>query len=420
VGNRTQRNSTVPAIPATGLLNYDANDRTSTDSYDANGNLLSSGTGANVYDFENRLVAAGGVKLVYDGDGNRVKETVATVTTSYLVADQNLTGYAQVLDELQSGAVSRTYSYGLELISQRLTANGQGLSFYGFDGHGNVRFLTDSTGAITDTYDYDAFCNLISQTGTTPNNYLFAGEQFDPALGLYYNRARYYDQRQGRFWTMDTLEPVPFSVRELNRYTYVGDDPINGTDPSGQEELTAVGQLGAISVNTTVQAIAISAVLACATQLGIADTLDELGADVNPNAGLCVPRFSSDRKVLYHYTAFPNLQKITASGILWASLDTISDAFFGPGQYFTDITPAEAATRTKGQLAYALYAIPFKWLKTDVAYIGVNLPTRSAKRVSDVYGPSFPGRGIYLRLSVTPLKLTNKIVDTGVLTFPSQ
>jgi len=47
VGNRLQRNSTVPAIPATGLLNYDANDRTATDPYDANGNLLNAGTGAN-------------------------------------------------------------------------------------------------------------------------------------------------------------------------------------------------------------------------------------------------------------------------------------------------------------------------------------------------------------------------------------
>jgi YD repeat-containing protein len=87
VGNRLQRKSTLPAVVATGLLNYDANDRTSTDPYDANGNLLQSGAGSNVYDFENRLVQAGGVALVYDGDGNRVQETVAGVTTSYLVAD---------------------------------------------------------------------------------------------------------------------------------------------------------------------------------------------------------------------------------------------------------------------------------------------------------------------------------------------
>jgi hypothetical protein len=69
VGNRLQRNSTLPAIAATGLLNYDANDRTSTDPYDANGNLLASGAGTNVYDFENRLVQAGGVKLVERENG---------------------------------------------------------------------------------------------------------------------------------------------------------------------------------------------------------------------------------------------------------------------------------------------------------------------------------------------------------------
>ena len=100
------------------------------------------------------------------------------------------------MDELQGGAVSRTYSYGLALISERQTlAAAPVTSFYGFDGHGSVRYLTSSTAAVTDTYDYDAFGNLVSSTGTTPNNYLFAGEQFDPALGIYYNRARYYDQR---------------------------------------------------------------------------------------------------------------------------------------------------------------------------------------------------------------------------------
>jgi hypothetical protein len=34
------------------------------------------------------------------------------------------------------------------------------------------------------TYDYDAYGNLIHATGTTSNNYLFAGEQFDPDLGI--------------------------------------------------------------------------------------------------------------------------------------------------------------------------------------------------------------------------------------------
>ena len=35
----------------------------------------------------------------------------------------------------------------------------------------------------TDTYEYDAFGNLVNSTGTTPNNYLYRGEQYDPDLG---------------------------------------------------------------------------------------------------------------------------------------------------------------------------------------------------------------------------------------------
>lgn len=242
VGNRLQRNSTLPAIPATGLLNYDANDRTSTDPYDANGNLLNGGVGSNVYDFENRLVAAGGVSIVYDGDGNRVSETVAGVTTKYLVSEVNPTGYVQVLAELSStNQLLRGYEWGLQLVAQRDFTDGTFIGrirLYGMDGHGSVRYLTDTNGAVTDTYDYDAFGSLISSTGSTPNNYLFAGEQFDPALGIYYNRARYYDQRQGRFWTADTYEGIVGDPSSLHRYLYAAGNPINLIDPTGYASIS--------------------------------------------------------------------------------------------------------------------------------------------------------------------------------------
>ena len=248
VGNRVQRNSTVAALPPTGLLNYDANDRTATDPYDNNGNLLNAGVGSNVYDFENRLVKAGGVGIVYDGDGNRVSETIAGVTTSYLVADQNATGYAHVMDELQAGAVIRSYSYGLALINERQVVNGTpATSFYGYDGHGSVRFLTSSTGAVTDTYTYDAFGTLISRQGTTPNNYLFAGEQFDTALGVYYNRARYYDQRAARFWTMDTYEGTAVEPLSLHKYAYARNNPVDRIDPSGHQDLISTMEAEDIS-----------------------------------------------------------------------------------------------------------------------------------------------------------------------------
>jgi len=84
-----------------------------------------------------------------------------------------------------------------------------------------------------DSYDYDAFGNLINSTGTTPNNYLFAGEQFDPALNLYYNRARYLNTTTGRFWSMDPFEGDPQAPTSLHRYLYAGDEPVSGADPSG-------------------------------------------------------------------------------------------------------------------------------------------------------------------------------------------
>jgi RHS repeat-associated protein len=262
VGNRKQLSSTVAAIPS-GLMNYDANDRLGTDVYDNNGNTINNGGIGNVYDFENHLVQHGNVTIVYDGDGNRVTETVAGVATNYLVADVNPTGYAQVIDEIPShlpgtGVVSnRSYTYGLSLISQRLAAGSSRLSYYGHDGHGSVRFLLDTTGGVTDTYDYDAFGILISSTGSTPNNYLFAGEQFDPALGIYYNRARYYDERNGRFWSMDTEDGEVFDPPSLHKYLYVSANPVSNVDPTGHEETTVQGQLGGLTISQIIVTIAV-------------------------------------------------------------------------------------------------------------------------------------------------------------------
>ena len=147
------------------------------------------------------------MSMLYDGDGNRVAKTVGSVTTHYLVDDLNPTGYPQVVEELTgsgSGTVARQYTYGLERISEnQWTNNTWTPSFYAQDGSGSVRRLTNSARAVTDTYDYDAFGNKINSTGTTTNNYLYRGEQYDSDLGLYYLRARYYNPNTGRFMSRD-------------------------------------------------------------------------------------------------------------------------------------------------------------------------------------------------------------------------
>ncbi|MDD3596767.1 RHS repeat-associated core domain-containing protein [Sulfuricurvum sp.] len=54
---------------------------------------------------------------------------------------------------------------------------------------------------------------------------------------LYYYRARYYDPTMGRFITPD---PIGFLGGDTNFYRYVGNDPMNYTDPSGLSGLTAL------------------------------------------------------------------------------------------------------------------------------------------------------------------------------------
>jgi len=107
-------------------------------------------------------------------------------------------------------------------------------SFYGYDGHDNVRFLTNSAGTITDSYDFDAFGMPIKTTGTTPNVFLYSGERMDNNIGLYDLRARYYNQATGRFWARDPEEGVAGIPLTFNPYVYVSDDPVDEVDPTGR------------------------------------------------------------------------------------------------------------------------------------------------------------------------------------------
>jgi hypothetical protein len=119
------------------------------------------------------MVGHGAVAIVHDGDGNRVSETVGSTTTKYLIDTLNPTGYSQVLDELVSGAVTKTYTYGLQRISEnQLSGSTWTPTFYGYDGHGNVRFTTNTAGTVGNTYQYDAFGMPIASTGAIANTYL--------------------------------------------------------------------------------------------------------------------------------------------------------------------------------------------------------------------------------------------------------
>ncbi len=61
----------------------------------------------------------------------------------------------------------------------------------------------------------------------------FTGQDQDVDLGLTDMKGRIYDPLGGRFTGVDPVMQAPFSSQGLNRYSYVFNDPINNTDPSG-------------------------------------------------------------------------------------------------------------------------------------------------------------------------------------------
>ena len=135
----------------------------------------------------------------------------------------------------------------------------------------------------------------------------------------------------------------------------------------------------------------------------------------NGNEG-CATRQETSR-LSPDFPRISKVDKILDSGELWPSLPGVSDAYYGAGQYLTDISPSDASTRTKGQLSYALYSVPFKWLGSDVGYLEFSLPQNSVRRVAPVYGPSFPGKSIYLHSSLLGLAISGNLSGSGLVSF---
>jgi RHS repeat-associated protein len=257
VGNRltkTHAAGAVPGVPAEYAYNsadqlVEENGVTYT--YDLNGNLKTkadaSGTTTYTWDYEDRLVKVSGpggtVSYEYDVDGNRVSSTTAAGTTRYLV-DTNR-ALPQVLAEYTpAGTLTASYVYADDLISM---TRGSETHWYHFDGLGSTRLLTDEVGAVTDTYSYDAFGNLIERTGTTQNDFLFTGQQRDANAGFYYLRARYYAPTNGRFVSSDVFAGDPLTPPSLHRYLYADSSPTNKIDPTGAYSMQEVDTISVVS-----------------------------------------------------------------------------------------------------------------------------------------------------------------------------
>ena len=212
---------------------------------DLNGNTLTGGGRANIWDSQNRLVQTtfdgSTTGFTYGPDGLRRTATTGGVATQYILDGQNV-----VQEVSPSGVVS--YLWGPRGPECRVAPNGSAL-WYLYDGHGNVLGEVNSQGVInpdmngdpTVTRDFDPWGFVLNyqQVANNGNKLKYCGALGHPSentSGLIYMRARYYDPLLGRFISEDPARDGG------NWYAYAGGNPVGMVDADGQEPLE-VGRL---------------------------------------------------------------------------------------------------------------------------------------------------------------------------------
>jgi len=188
------------------------------------------------------------VTMSYNGNNRRVTKQSATETVKF-VWDPAADAYLAEFNG--SNVLQATYSqepvqFGRAISQRRSTTS----SWYHTDALGSTQALSNSSQVTSDTYLYDAWGNPITSTGTTVNPFRWVGNvgyYFDSDTGLYYIRARTYQPTIARWTSADPLFYIlakagalgsftrdPIGYRDsLLLYGYIGNMPLDLTDPSG-------------------------------------------------------------------------------------------------------------------------------------------------------------------------------------------
>jgi RHS repeat-associated protein len=223
--------------------------------YDDNGNLTDDGRNRYEYDAFNRLVRvtrkSDNARIAtyrYDVFNRRIGRVVSNSGALDDAVQYFYDGW-QEIEELRPTSTQQ-YVYGLwidELVTMDKDRDNDGkidaTYYYHEDGRRNIVAVSDAQGGAVERYAYDAYGKVsvtdakgeaLARTSVS-NLYFFAGRRLDPETGLYYYRMRYMNPETGRFIQRDPIGMWKDRTNIGNAYGYVGNNPVNGTDPTGME-----------------------------------------------------------------------------------------------------------------------------------------------------------------------------------------
>jgi RHS repeat-associated protein len=205
--------------------------------YDANGNLIEKDDGTDTWTYDwnadNRLIEVSENETTvatfeYDPLGRRVEKVVGATTTTFAY------DWADILRETAGGTT--TYNVHGPGIDEPLAKEISGTTtYYHADGLGSILKLSDGVGDVAHEYRYDPYGRI--ESGSSQGGYSFTGREWEPELGLYYYRARYYDPEVSRFINED---PLWFGGGP-NFYLYAKNNAITYADPFGLEVINNSG-----------------------------------------------------------------------------------------------------------------------------------------------------------------------------------
>jgi RHS repeat-associated protein len=195
-------------------------------SYDGAGNMTGSSGGFSAHYNKlsqttdmTSLTGGSALAFTYRGAGQSQRSTAgANVDT------ENAFGLSS--EQNASGTTCYTYSPDGDLLSERLPVSGGVCNgpryYYLYNAQDSVAAVTDSSGAVQDTYSYDPY-GATTSSGTVPNPWKYAGGYQD-STGFYKFGARYYSPSLMHWTQQDPLG---------GGCSYADDDPATYSDPSG-------------------------------------------------------------------------------------------------------------------------------------------------------------------------------------------